>query len=94
MSLIIDIKVVPSSGKQLFKIDKSKKIKCLLKNPPEKGKANAELIDLIAKKLKVPKDKVFIVSGETSRNKRICINSSLMLEDVYEKLGIEQQTSI
>ena len=39
MSLVIEIKVFPSSGRQKFVIDKSGKLKCYLKNPPEKGKA-------------------------------------------------------
>ena len=92
--LIIDIKVVPSSGRQTFKLDKSGKIKCFLKNPPEKGKANKELISLFSKKLGLSKDDVSILLGETSRNKRISINLNITVEELYNKLEIERQMSI
>lgn len=42
-----------------------------LNAPPVDGAANAELIQLIAKALGVPKRDVEIVSGQRSRDKRI-----------------------
>ncbi|MGA1132941.1 MAG: DUF167 domain-containing protein [Prochlorotrichaceae cyanobacterium] len=42
-----------------------------LRSPPVDGKANAELIKLLADKFKVPRSKVTIVSGHHSRIKRI-----------------------
>lgn len=41
--------------------------------PPEDGKANAELIDLLASKLSIPKKKVHLVKGETSTEKVILV---------------------
>ena len=38
---------------------------------PVEGAANAELIDLIARAIHVPKRDVTIVSGQRSRNKRV-----------------------
>lgn len=40
---------------------------------PEDGAANAALVALIAKKLKVPKSAVALVSGETQRVKQLTI---------------------
>ena len=71
--ITIDIKVVPSSGKQLCTSDKSGKIKCYVKSPPERGKANQELVKFLSKKLGLPQENVYIISGETSRNKRMRI---------------------
>jgi hypothetical protein len=42
--------------------------------PPEKGKANKELIRFIAKRLGIPKTTVVLLSGKTSRRKRIQVN--------------------
>jgi len=42
--------------------------------PPEKGKANRALCEFVAEKLGVPKTRVKIVSGETSRLKRIQVS--------------------
>jgi uncharacterized protein len=92
MALFLDVKVVPSSGRQQCCLGTSG-LKCYLKSPPEKGKANKELISLFAKKLKAPKESIVIVKGETSRNKRIRIEEEKSKSEVYIKLGIEVQTN-
>ena len=94
MSLIIDIKVIPASGRQKFFLDKSDKLKCYLKNPPEKGKANEELVKLISKKLKLSKDSVQILLGAKDRNKKIKIETNLSYDEVILKLGVEKQLKI
>jgi hypothetical protein len=38
---------------------------------PEKGKANDELIEFLAKEMRVPRSALMIVRGETSRRKTI-----------------------
>ena len=40
MALRLEIKVVPSSGKLCFAIDKQQRLKCYLKAQAEEGKAN------------------------------------------------------
>lgn len=40
---------------------------------PEKGKANDELIEYLARELRVPRSALLIVRGETSRRKTIRI---------------------
>lgn len=42
---------------------------------PEKGKANAAVIALLAKALGVPKSAILLVSGDTGRDKRVRIVS-------------------
>jgi uncharacterized protein (TIGR00251 family) len=94
MALIIEVKVVPSAGKNGWILDKAGKLKGYLKSPPERGLANQELIDLLAKALKIPKQKVILVSGATSRIKRIKIEHELTIEQLYGALGIERQIPI
>ena len=53
---------------------------------PVEGKANAALVHLLAKALGVPKARVFIIKGATSRNKVIHIEG-LSNEEVLAKLG-------
>jgi uncharacterized protein (TIGR00251 family) len=50
-------------------------LKVKLTSPPVDGAANAELIRLLAKTLGIARSDVTIVSGETSRNKRIKIDN-------------------
>jgi uncharacterized protein len=94
MSLIIQIKVVPSSGHTKWTIDKSGILKAYLKNPPEKGLANDELIKTIAKALKITQAQVTIISGATSRIKRVKINRELTYDQMINTLGIERQNSL
>ena len=42
-----------------------------VKSPPAEGKANAELLQLVAKHFGVPKSRVEIRSGHSGRSKRV-----------------------
>lgn len=46
-------------------------VKIRLNAAPEKGKANAELITFVAKRLGIPKSHVTVLKGTTSRNKTL-----------------------
>lgn len=94
MPLIIEIKVSPSSGRCAWKIDKSGVLKAYLKSPPERGLANNELIKELARVLKVPMNEITIISGQTSRNKRMRINREISYEQLLSALGIEQQMNV
>ena len=45
-----------------------------LKSPPVEGKANSELIEVIAAALRIPKSNVAIISGEHSKLKRVRVD--------------------
>lgn len=94
MSLIAEIKVVPQSGKNEWVLDKSGKLKCYLKSPPERGLANKELVKILAQKLGVVQSAVELISGHTSRNKRVKIEGVASLEHLIALLGIERQQNI
>lgn len=91
MSLIIEVKVNPSSGKLAASLDKTGVIKIYLKSAPENGKANKELIAFLAKTLGIPQANLLIVSGMTSRKKKIKIDFPLTYDDVLSKLGCAVQ---
>jgi uncharacterized protein (TIGR00251 family) len=90
----INIKVVPSSGMKKCILDKSGRIKCYVKSPPEDGAANSELIKMLAKLLSVNQEDIKIVAGATSRNKILSIKTSLSLEAVIAKIGGEVQRAL
>lgn len=93
MALIIEIKVIPSAGRQTWKLE-GKRLKCYLKSPPQKGKANNELLLLLAQALKVPSSKVSIVSGATTSLKRVKIDAPITFDTVLKALYIEPQMSL
>jgi uncharacterized protein len=82
---ILDITVAPKSSRNKISIDSDKTIKIYLTAPPVDGKANAELISLLSKTLKVPKSSITIIHGETGKKKRLSI-SGLASHQVIEKL--------
>ena len=94
MPLIIDIKVIPQSGKQLFKFDNRDRVVCYIKSPPERGLANREVLQLIARLCKIPQSHVTLIAGSTSRAKRIKIENDITLDELYEVLGLVKQLQI
>lgn len=92
--VILEIKVIPSSGFSKIMLDKAQTIKCYVKSPPENGKANKEVIELFAKALNVPKSVIDIISGLTSRNKRIKIDRPLTRQAIFHTLGFEIQSTL
>jgi len=54
--------------------------------PPEKGKANRELIDFLSRVLVVKKASISIVKGETGRNKLIAI-AGLDPDEIIKRLS-------
>lgn len=84
MGLVIEVKVVPGSKKQLFSLDKQGIIKCMLKSQPEKGKANEELVKLLSKTLHALPQQIKIISGQTGRKKLIKLDiDNLTLKEFY-----------
>ncbi len=68
---IFTVKVKPNSKQQSIEEQSDGSLKVHLKSPPVDGKANQELIVLLAKKLKVPKSAIAIKSGLSSKNKLV-----------------------
>lgn len=73
----LHIKVKPNSKQTKIEAGEGNLWIVHLKSPPVDGKANAELIKLLAKFLKVSKSSIQIKSGHTSRFKQIEINEGL-----------------
>jgi uncharacterized protein (TIGR00251 family) len=61
-----------------------------LTSPPVDGKANAELVKFLGKKLKVPQSAITILTGHTSREKAVHIGG-LDRAHVLERLGGDLQ---
>ncbi len=94
MALIIELKVIPSSGRHGWFFDTAGRLRCYLKKPAERGQANQELISLVAQKLKLPQVAFTIISGITIPRKRLKIETNLTLAEVCALLGLEIQQKI
>lgn len=74
--LTIDVKAKPNSRQSsLLQLDDGT-WQAQLKSPPVDGKANQELITLVAKQFGVSKSNVAIKTGSSGRFKRVIINDS------------------
>jgi uncharacterized protein (TIGR00251 family) len=68
------VKVKPNAQKQKIEEAADGSLIVHLKSPPVEGKANEELIKLLAKKFEVQRSQVIIKSGIASRNKLVEID--------------------
>lgn len=68
---IIDVRVIPRAGKSGIAGMRGDALLVRLHAAPVDGAANAELIEVLAEALGVPKRAVSIASGERSRQKRV-----------------------
>jgi uncharacterized protein (TIGR00251 family) len=77
--LTLEVKVIPRSSKSEiveFLADGSLKVK--LASVPEKGKANDELIAVLAEAFHVRTDGVELIAGQTSQRKRLRIQEKII----------------
>ncbi len=69
--MLIKVKVKPNAKKEEIKKIEEDYYEVRTTAVPEKGKANKRVIEIISKHLKIPKSRIRIVKGETSREKLI-----------------------
>jgi uncharacterized protein len=71
---VIEIKVRPAARDSRLQQAENGRCTATLKSPPVDGRANAELIALVARQFGVPKAAVAIRTGAGSRVKRVSID--------------------
>ena len=69
------VRVQPKASKDEFAEVQDDRIKVRITAPPVDGKANEHLLKFVAKCCGVAKSQVQIKSGETGRNKHLCISA-------------------
>ena len=70
-SLVVSLHIQPGAKKTEVAGLHGEALKIRLAAPPVDGKANAALVAFLAKTCGVPRSAVALVSGETSRSKRV-----------------------
>ena len=72
--VIISVRVIPRAGRSEIAGVRSGALVVRLNAPPVEGAANAELIEVLADALAVPKRDISIASGVTSKQKRVRVS--------------------
>lgn len=71
--IVIQIRVIPSSNNIKYQVMHDGTLKIYIKSAPEKGKANNELVKYLSKMLFIPINQISIISGISTKNKKIKI---------------------
>ena len=80
-SLILNCLVQPKSKQELITGVMGDSLKIRLTAPPIDGKANKQLIKFLAKQFHVKQRAITIVTGQTSRLKKLCIEQPRVIPD-------------
>lgn len=65
----ISVKVKPNARENSIKLLETGIYEVKVSVPPEKGKANLKVIELLSKELKIAKSRITLIKGETSKEK-------------------------
>ena len=70
---VLNVKAVPRASETSLRGVENDRLCVRLHAPPNDGKANDELQKFLAKILEIPKRDILLLSGETSRRKRVLL---------------------
>lgn len=71
--MILNVKVTPNASKNEIMGWEGDLLRLKIRGVPEKGRVNEELIAFLSKHLRIAKSQIEIISGHTSRLKRVKI---------------------
>lgn len=83
---LLEIRAVPNAPRSEIVGWLGDALKIRLKAPPVEGRANAALCAFLAAQLNLPKRAVTVLTGETSRQKRVRLDG-LDLADLRQRLA-------
>jgi uncharacterized protein (TIGR00251 family) len=66
-----NLKVIPNASRSEITVEKNGDWKIKVQTPPEDGRANKAVIQLLAQHFKIPKNRIKIIAGEKSHRKII-----------------------
>ena len=84
---IIQVHATPRASKSQIQGLHGDALKIRLQAAPVDGKANEALVEFLAEWLGVPQRHITLLSGQTSRQKRLCIQG-VTAHQVAEAIGI------
>lgn len=70
---LISIYVQPGASKNEVSGEHDQRLKIKIKAPPRDGEANEGLIEFLSDLLGVPKKRIFLIQGESSRQKTVLV---------------------
>ena len=83
MAITIQVKVTPNASKNQILGGEDETLRIKVRGVPEKGRVNEELIEFLADLLDLAKSQIQLLSGHTSRIKRLKIEG-ISIEQLKE----------
>jgi uncharacterized protein (TIGR00251 family) len=83
--ILLNVRVIPRAGKSGIAGTRNDALLVRLNAAPVDGAANAELVEVLADALGVPRRSITLVSGERSRTKRVRV-AGVTVEDANRLL--------
>jgi uncharacterized protein (TIGR00251 family) len=87
--VVLTLHIQPGAKKSEIVGPHGEALKIRLAAPPVDGKANAALLEFLAKKVGIARTALKLVSGEASRSKRVRI-AGLGADEARARLGVDQ----
>lgn len=89
---MLHVRVVPGAKKSQLAGEEGGRLKVRIQAPPVEGKANRELLRLLARELGLKKNRIALISGERSRDKKLLLkNVSLAEAYVMIKSALDEK---
>jgi uncharacterized protein (TIGR00251 family) len=85
--LVIAVRAQPNAKRAGVVGEQNEALKVAVTAPPEDGRANAALVEVLREALGLKRSQVELVSGPTSRDKRFLLRG-LTREQLLAKLGL------
>ena len=70
---VLNLRIVPRAAKNAIQGEHGDALKIRLCAPPVDGAANAALMDFLAETFSLPRARVQLLAGQTSRHKRVLL---------------------
>jgi len=86
--IMLSVRTQPGSSRSRVVGEYGGRLKLAVTAAPEKGKANKAVIELLADTLHINESSIHIISGESSRDKRLLIEG-LTPEDINSLLNLQ-----
>lgn len=84
--VLLPVRAQPGAKRDAIIGEYGGELKVAVSQPPEKGKANVRIVDVLCEELSLRKSQVELVAGETSRSKKFVI-TGVSLEELQQRLA-------
>jgi uncharacterized protein (TIGR00251 family) len=84
--VLLPVRAQPGARREAIVGEHGGELKVAVSQPPEKGKANERIVEVLCEELSLRRSQIELVAGETSRSKKFVI-TGVSLEELQQRLA-------